>query len=54
MQIVTLTINPVVDVSVRVTQIVPARKLRSDNPIYDPGGGGINVARVIRTLGGPS
>lgn len=52
MQIVTLTMNPAVDVSVGVDQMVPDRKLRSSNPIYDPGGGGINVARVIHTLGG--
>jgi 6-phosphofructokinase 2 len=30
----------------------PTRKTRTSNTRYDPGGGGINVARVITTLGG--
>lgn len=51
MQVVTLTMNPAIDVSVRVDQMVPERKLRCSRPTYDPGGGGINVARVVRTLG---
>jgi 6-phosphofructokinase 2 len=50
--IVTLTINPCVDESTVVDQVVPDRKLRCGPPRYEPGGGGINVARAIRKLGG--
>jgi 6-phosphofructokinase 2 len=49
--ILTLTLNPSVDVSTAVTQVVPTRKLRCEAPTVDPGGGGINVARVARRLG---
>jgi 6-phosphofructokinase 2 len=51
-QIVTLTLNPAVDKISSVQQIVAERKLRCGQPRYDPGGGGLNVARAIRTLGG--
>ncbi len=50
--IVTLTANPCVDESTGVDQVVPDRKLRCGDPRYEPGGGGINVARAIRRLGG--
>jgi 6-phosphofructokinase 2 len=53
-RIVTLTINPAVDKSARVEQVVPERKLRCRMPRFDPGGGGINVSRAIKTLGGES
>lgn len=49
--VVTLTLNPAVDKSISVDQVVPERKLRSDRPVLEPGGGGINVARVLRELG---
>jgi 6-phosphofructokinase 2 len=48
----TLTLNPAIDISTAVAQVAPDRKLRCDRPRIDPGGGGINVARVIRRLGG--
>ncbi|MGE5567105.1 MAG: 1-phosphofructokinase family hexose kinase [Parcubacteria group bacterium] len=51
-QVVTITLNPAVDVSTTAPQIEPARKLRCGPVRRDPGGGGINVARVIRRLGG--
>jgi hypothetical protein len=44
--IVTLTINPAIDIFVNVPRIKPTRKLRCSAPKRDPGGGGINVARV--------
>lgn len=50
--VVTVTLNPAVDASTAVDQVVAERKLRCDAPTYEPGGGGINVARVVRELGG--
>ena len=46
-QIVTLTPNPAIDLSTAVDRIVPRLKLRCAQPRRDPGGGGVNVARVI-------
>ena len=50
--IVTITPNPAVDLSTSVERIVPIHKLRGTSQQRDPGGGGINVARVIKRLGG--
>ncbi len=50
--IVTITLNPALDMSSAVHGVRPDEKLRCDAPIYDPGGGGINVARAILQLGG--
>lgn len=52
--IITLTVNPAIDVSTSVGQVVAERKLRCAAPTYEPGGGGINVARAIKRLGGES
>ena len=51
-QIVTLTMNPAVDVASAVDRIVPAHKLRCADVRHDAGGGGINVARAVQRLGG--
>ena len=51
LDIVTLTINPAVDVSTSVTKMVPFTKMRCAEAQRDPGGGGINVARVLKRLG---
>lgn len=50
--ILTLTLNPTIDVSTSVERLAPLHKLRCGPARRDPGGGGINVARVIRRLGG--
>jgi len=50
--IVTITPNPAVDLSTAVDRIVPVYKLRGTSQRRDPGGGGINVARVVKRLGG--
>lgn len=50
--IVTITLNPAVDLSTSVDKILPVAKLRGKTLRRDPGGGGINVARVIRRFGG--
>ena len=49
--IVTLTMNPAVDLSTSVDRVVPVHKLRCSPARRDPGGGGINVARVATRLG---
>lgn len=50
--IITITFNPALDKSVTVEALIPEKKLKCTSPIYEPGGGGINVARAIRKLGG--
>ena len=49
--VVTVTPNPALDVSVRAQEMVPQRKLRSRYEGAEPGGGGINVARSLLRLG---
>ena len=51
-EIVTLTPNPAIDISTSVDHIVPMRKLRCAPQRRDPGGGGVNVARVVKRFGG--
>ena len=50
-QLLTLTMNPSVDISTEVDRVVPTRKLRCGDPRFEPGGGGVNVARVAQRLG---
>ena len=52
--ILTITLNPTVDFATSAPQVFPEHKLRCTDPHIDPGGGGINVARAIRQLGGQS
>lgn len=49
--VVTLALNPAVDVSTSVERVEPVRKLRCEAERRDPGGGGVNVARVAARLG---
>ncbi len=51
-QIVTITFNPCIDKSATVPQLIPEKKLSCSEPLFEPGGGGINVARAIKKLGG--
>jgi 6-phosphofructokinase 2 len=51
-RVVTLTLNPAVDLASTAENVVPTHKIRTFNEQVDAGGGGINVARVIRALGG--
>ena len=50
--VLTLTMNPSIDLSVSVERIAAFHKMRCSTARRDPGGGGINVARVIKRLGG--
>lgn len=49
--ILTITLNPTVDKSTSVDHIKPEKKLRCAAPVYEPGGGGINVSRGLARLG---
>jgi 6-phosphofructokinase 2 len=51
-QIVTLTMNPALDITTSVDVVRPTDKLRCADTRYDPGGGGINVAHIAHELGG--
>lgn len=53
-KIVTLTLNPSIDKSSAFDELVPEQKIRCETPKFEPGGGGINVSRVIKKLGGES
>lgn len=53
-KVITLTMNPALDVGTRVASVAPEIKLRCAEPRFHPGGGGINVARAIQYLGGES
>lgn len=50
--ILTITLNPAVDISTETDQLLPSHKLRCAPSQRFPGGGGINVARVVQRLGG--
>lgn len=52
--IITLTMNPAIDKSASVAQVIVERKLYCHSPRFEPGGGGVNVSRAIRKLGGES
>lgn len=50
MNIVTLTVNPALDKSVQIDQLVPEQKLNCKAIQYQAGGGGVNISRVLNTL----
>jgi 6-phosphofructokinase 2 len=50
--ILTVTLNPALDISTTVDNVVPEEKLRCEEPVLEAGGGGINVARAIGAMGG--
>ena len=50
--ITTLTFNPAIDLSTSTDAVTPELKLRCAAAVVEPGGGGINVARLITRLGG--
>jgi 6-phosphofructokinase 2 len=47
----TFTLNPAVDKHCAVGRVVHDRKLRTHDVRYDPGGGGLNVARAAAEIG---
>ena len=50
--IITITVNPTLDKSVLVPSLIENQKLRCTDVKIEPGGGGINVSRAIKKLGG--
>jgi 6-phosphofructokinase 2 len=52
--IVSLAMNPAIDKSSSVEHVIPERKLYCNPPRFEPGGGGVNVSRAIKKLGGDS
>ncbi|MBN2551520.1 MAG: 1-phosphofructokinase [Spirochaetales bacterium] len=53
-RILTVTVNPAIDLSTSVEQVLEGGKLRCSAPQREPGGGGINVSRALHKLGGRS
>ncbi len=51
MKVVTITMNPVLDTSTSAKAVLPLKKTRCKQPVYEPGGGGINVSRALKKLG---
>ena len=51
-KIVTITFNPCIDKTTTVKRLIAEKKLHCAEPTFEPGGGGINVARAIKKLGG--
>lgn len=50
MNIVTLTINPALDKSATIDQLVPEQKLLCHAIEFQAGGGGVNISRELHTL----
>lgn len=50
--ILTVTVNPALDISTTTEVVSSGHKLRCGPSRLDPGGGGVNVARVVQRLGG--
>jgi 6-phosphofructokinase 2 len=53
-KVITFTPNPALDVSITVDHMVPEDKLRCEEPVREPGGGGVNVSRALKRMGVPS
>lgn len=51
-KIITLTFSPCIDKTTSVPELIAEKKLKCSPPTLEPGGGGINVARAIKRLGG--
>lgn len=50
--VLTVTLNPALDLSTSAPQVLPTHKIRCETLQRHPGGGGVNVARVIHRMGG--
>ena len=52
--IITVTFNPAIDKISSVPVLIPEKKLQCSAPVFEAGGGGVNVSRAIKKLGGNS
>ncbi|WP_404404612.1 1-phosphofructokinase family hexose kinase [Pelagibacterium halotolerans] len=52
--ILTITLNPALDITTETETLAPRKKLRCAAPRLDVGGGGVNVSRAIKEFGGDS
>lgn len=50
-RLLTFTPNPALDMATTVAQLLESHKMRCEAPQLHPGGGGVNVARVLHRLG---
>lgn len=50
--ILCVALNPTIDISTVARHVEPTHKIRTRGQNWHAGGGGVNVARVIKTLGG--
>jgi 6-phosphofructokinase 2 len=53
-KIITITVNPTIDKSIAVPMWEENTKLRCSEIQFEPGGGGINISRALKNLGGTS
>lgn len=51
-KILTVTLNPAVDIAASIDRLVDGPKLRCSDQSTHAGGGGVNVTRAIKKLGG--
>jgi 6-phosphofructokinase 2 len=49
-KIVTITLSPCLDKSTTVEKFVPEKKLKCSYPLFEAGGGGINVSRALHNF----
>jgi 6-phosphofructokinase 2 len=52
--IITVTMNPAIDKSTTVAKLIAEKKLRCPSIEIEAGGGGINVSKALKELGGES
>ncbi len=52
-RVATITLNPAIDSACEAEQVSATDKIRTFAERYDPGGGGLNVARVLHRFGVP-
>ena len=52
--ILIMALNPAIDKSSSVAHVIAEQKLYCKPPCFEPGGGGVNVSRAIKKLGGES
>jgi 6-phosphofructokinase 2 len=50
-KVLTITLNPAIDVSTNIPFLLPEKKIRCSAPSFEPGGGGVNVSRVLHKFG---